>query len=183
MKWSTVQLQKYRDKGIAIDEHIHIANEMKALNPEILDVSPLHVKGRGDVSADSVSFHLTIEGTLVLPCSRTLVDVNVPVHVETRETFLLKTSMFDEDMIDRQEELHEVKGETVDLLPIIREILLLEIPMQVFSEEAKRSDSLPSGQDWEVMTEEERETALEEEEPKVDPRLAGLAGLFNKDNE
>ncbi|MGM0844487.1 MAG: YceD family protein [Bacillota bacterium] len=177
MKWSIIQLQKYRDKGMPLDETVD-ASEVKALDPQIRDVSPIHVTGRADISSDKVTFHLHIEGQLVLPCSRTLEDVYFPVDINTVETYLLKANEHDQY---EEEEVHRIQGEVIDLMPAINELLVLEIPMQVFSEKAKDDENLPSGKNWEVITEEQAIQAEEEEEKKVDPRLAGLAKLLEQD--
>jgi uncharacterized protein len=169
MKWTLTQLQKYRNKDFSIDDTIRV-DEIKQSDPTIRDVSPMHVTGRGDVDSTKVTFHLKIEGYLILPCSRTLVDVKFPINVETTETFLLQGSGYQTD-----EEVHQVKGEMIDLMPIIREILLLEVPMQVFCETTESEDAAPqSGKDWEVIQEDAEST-------KIDPRLAGLAKFFDKD--
>ena len=90
----------------------------------------MHITGRADIDSAKVTFHLTIKGHLILPCSRTLVDVNYPIHVDTTETFLLNGSHY-----ESEEEVHQVNGDVIDLMPIIHEILLLEVPMQVFCED------------------------------------------------
>ncbi|MGF2615539.1 DUF177 domain-containing protein [Rossellomorea vietnamensis] len=177
MKWSIIQLQKFRDKGMPLDETVD-ASEVKKLDPQIRDVSPIHVTGRADISSDKVTFHLHIEGQLVLPCSRTLEDVHFPVDIDTVETFLLKANDYDQY---EEEEVHRIQGDVIDLMPVINELLVLEIPMQVFSEKAKDDENLPSGKNWEVITEEQAIQAEEEEEKKVDPRLAGLAKLLEQD--
>lgn len=170
LKWTLNQLQKYRNKEFTIDETIRV-DDLKQDDPTIRAVSPIHITGRGDIDSTKVTFHLHIEGYLILPCSRTLVDVNLPIDVEATETFLLQGSDYQTD-----EEAHHVKGEVIDLTPIIREILLLEIPMQVFCEDADSDDAAPqSGKDWEVIQE-------QAESKKIDPRLAGLAKFFDKNN-
>ncbi|WP_066368368.1 YceD family protein [Neobacillus fumarioli] len=169
MKWTLVQLQKYRNKDFLIDDIIRV-DEIKQIDPTIRDVSPIHITGRGDVDATKVTFHLKIEGFFILPCSRTLVDVKFPISVETTETFLLQESGY-----QTGEEVHQVKGEMIDLKPIIQEILLLEVPMQVFCDSSDSEDAAPqSGNDWEVVQEEENSA-------KIDPRLAGLAKFFDHD--
>ncbi|PLR97397.1 YceD family protein [Bacillus sp. T33-2] len=168
MKWTISQLQKYRSKDFPIDETVNV-DEIKETDPSIRKVSPMHITGRADISATKVTFHLHIEGYLILPCSRTLVDVNYPIDVETTETFLLNGHDY-----ETEEEVHQVKGDVVDLQPVIREILLLEVPMQVFCEEDTSQKGAPqSGKDWEVIHEQEKKE-------KVDPRLAGLAKFFEE---
>ncbi len=170
LKWTLSQLQKYRNKDFPIDETIRV-DEIKQDDPTIREVSPMHITGRGDIDSTKVTFHLKIKGYLILPCSRTLVDVKLPINVETSETFLLQTSNY-----EMEEEVHQVKGDCIDLMPVIREILLLEIPMQVFCEDVTHEDAAPqSGKDWEVIHE-------EDQSKKIDPRLAGLAKFFDNDN-
>ncbi|UTE71197.1 YceD family protein [Rossellomorea marisflavi] len=176
MKWSIIQLQKYRDKGMPIDETVDL-NDIKEIDPQVIRVSPIHVTGRADIASNRVTFHLHIEGKLVLPCSRTLVEVDVPVDLHTIETYLLDERAYD---MYEEEEIHRIEGDVIDLKPAIRELLILEIPMQVLSDEAREQNEMPSGKDWEVMTEEQAHAVDKEEEKKVDPRLADLAKLLDQ---
>jgi uncharacterized protein len=170
LKWTLSQLQKYRNKDFIIDEIVRV-DEIKQVDPTIREVSPMHITGRGDIDSTKVTFHLKIEGYLILPCSRTLVDVKLPINVETTETFLLQDSVF-----ETVEEAYRVKGDVVDVMPILQEILLLEVPMQVFCEDVNREDAAPqSGKDWEVVHD-------EDQSKKIDPRLAGLAKFFDENN-
>jgi uncharacterized protein len=170
LKWTLSQLQKYRNKDFIIDEIVRV-DEIKQVDPTIREVSPMHITGRGDIDSTKVTFHLKIEGYLILPCSRTLVDVNLPINVETTETFLLQGSVY-----ETEEEAFQVKGDVVDVMPIIQEILLLEVPMQVFCEDVNHEEAAPqSGKDWEVVNE-------EDQSKKIDPRLAGLAKFFDENN-
>jgi uncharacterized protein len=169
VEWHVHQLKKYQHKPLTIDETVELS-ELKKINHEIRDVSPVHVTGKVDVSSDKATFHLHVTGTLVLPCSRTLVDVEFPFDITTTEHFLLQPVEFEGD-----EDLHEPQGEVIDLIPVIERNILVEIPMQIFAENPNKEQSAPqSGKDWQVITE------LEKEE-KVDPRLAGLAKFFEND--
>ncbi|MEH7375742.1 YceD family protein [Neobacillus drentensis] len=170
MKWTLSQLQKYRNKDFMIDEMVRV-DEIKQDDPTIREVSPMHITGRGDIDSTKVTFHLKIEGYLILPCSRTLVDVKLPINVETTETFLLQGSVY-----ETEEEAYQVNSDVIDVMPILREILLLEVPMQVFCDDVNHEDAAPqSGKDWEVVHEEDRSK-------KMDPRFAGLAKFFDENN-
>ncbi|MBM7659476.1 uncharacterized protein JOC85_000243 [Bacillus mesophilus] len=169
MKWHVHQLKKYQHKPLLIEESVDVS-ELKRINHEIRDVYPVHVTGKVDVSSDKATFHLQLTGTLVLPCSRTLVDVDFPFDITTTEHFLLQPADYQVD-----EDFHEPEGEVIDLTSVIMQNILLEIPMQVFAEDPNKEESAPqSGKDWQVITE------LEKAE-KVDPRLAGLAKFFKDD--
>lgn len=170
MKWTLSQLQKYRNKDFPIDETIRV-DVIKEVDPTIREVSPIHVLGRADIGSTEVTFHLKISGHFILPCSRTLVDVQYPINVETTETFLLQAPDFRDE-----EEAYQVKGDIIDLMPVIREILLLEVPMQVFCEDINSEEAAPqAGKDWEVIQQEDRSK-------KIDPRLEGLAKFFDQNN-
>lgn len=67
--------------------------------------------------------------------------------------------------------------------PVVEELLLVEIPMQVFSEDALEMSNLPRGNEWEMKTEEGNLLEQIAKEPKVDPRLAGLANFFDEKKE
>jgi uncharacterized protein len=168
VKWSIHQLHQLQNKGLTIHETVDVS-DLKQIDKLIRDISPVHIEGRADISATKFTFHLTIEGTMVLPCSRTLVDVSYPFTIHTTETFFLN----DYD-VTTDEDTHLIEGETVDLLPVVKELILLEIPLQIFSEEENVQGGEPqSGVDWEVITEEQAKN-------KIDPRLAGLAKFFEK---
>lgn len=170
MKWKINQLQKYRSKEFRFDEYVN-ADEIIEIDKSIRAVSPIHVTGWADIRSLEISFHMSIKGHLILPCSRTLVDVYYPIDVDTIETFLLTDSVY-----ESEDEVHQVKGDVIDLTPIINEILLLEVPMQVFAEDRTEEGAPQSGTGWEVIHEREKKD-------KVDPRLAGLAKFFDQNNQ
>jgi uncharacterized protein len=171
VKWTIHQLHQLQNKGLTIDETVDVS-DLKQVDKSIRDVSPVHIEGRADLSSTKFTFHLSIKGTMVLPCSRTLVDVLYPFEIHTTETFLLNDYDYTTD-----EDSHVVQGEIIDLLPIVKELILLEVPMQIFSKDENVEGAAPqSGKDWEVITE-------EQVKDKIDPRLAGLAKFFEKKNQ
>jgi len=168
MKWSIHQLQKLRNKGLLLDEIVDL-NHLNERNPEIREVSPLHVTGRVDFGTNRYTFHLTITGYLILPCHRTLVDVKYPLSITTTETFFTTTEWDSED-----ENVHILEDDVLDLTPVLEELILLEIPLQLFAEDVEGQETAPtSGRDWEVKE-------YVEKEQKIDPRLAGLAKFFDR---
>jgi uncharacterized protein len=171
LKWSISQLNQLQSKGLKIEEEVDLS-DLVISHQDIRDISPVSVSGRADISSSKVTFHLSISGSMVLPCSRTLVDVQYPFSIDTTETFLLKPADY-----DMEEDFHLADGDIVDLTPILKEILILEIPMQVFCEDVTNEEGAApqSGKDWEVITEDDQNN-------KVDPRLAGLAKFFENEN-
>ncbi|MBO1004920.1 YceD family protein [Pseudogracilibacillus auburnensis] len=176
MKWTVMQLKNYQGQDLEIDESIDLTKELQSRDSGIRGASPIHVKGTAVVDSKKVTFHLQLKGTLILPCSRTLNDAKYEIDTTSIETFSLD-SLQDYEL-NQSEEIYEPQAGMIDLAPIIIEILLSEVPMQVFCDEAINDGLLKTGNDWTVMTEEEF-IKNKQSEKKIDPRLAGLADFFN----
>ncbi len=106
----------------------------------ILDMGEITVQG-------SLTFNegywltLSIEGTMVLPCSLTLEPVDYPFNIKLDEN------------IDEFIENSKKTQKTIDILPIIWENILMEIPMKVISPNAKNMKT--KGDGWELITDSE----------------------------
>ncbi|MED5074995.1 YceD family protein [Anoxybacillus geothermalis] len=175
MKWTVQQLRRFQHKEMAIDETVDVS-DLKQIDTLIRDISLVRVQGKADVGSTKFTFHLTLSGTMVLPCSRTLVDVTHPFSIKTTETFFVDGG----DVAETDEDTHIVTGNMVDLNPIIRELILLEIPLQLIADNPGADGAPQHGEGWDVLTEEQWEKTLEERAAnKVDPRLAGLAKFFD----
>jgi len=166
LKWVISQLRKTAGTDFQFEEQVDFSF-LKELDQQILDISLINVSGSAEIDAEKVVTHLHITGELTLPCSRTLVEVPYPIDVKTTETIYLQSELANEDDL-------LATGDVIDLLPIVQEIILLEIPIQIFADEADKHESAPfSGAGWELILEETNEK-------KVDPRLAKLAELLDK---
>ena len=74
-------------------------------------------------------------------------------------------------------------GETIDPTPVFEELVLLEVPLQIFGENADDMQQA-EGKGWSYTTDEEYNARLQKElETKVDPRLADLAKFFESKDE
>ncbi|PRO64741.1 YceD family protein [Alkalicoccus urumqiensis] len=169
MKWSIQQLQRYRGEELQLNDSVDV-EKVKELDREIREVTPVHVTGHAEVTRDRAVFILHLEGEMTLPCARTLNDVSYPFSIDTVEIFQLsERATFDED-----DDVHELESNTVDLLPWLREQVLLAKPLRVFSD-LPEGPAPKSGNGWELETEEP-----EGGTQKVDPRLAKLGQWLDK---
>ncbi|WAA10617.1 YceD family protein [Fervidibacillus albus] len=175
MKWSIVQLQKFKNTGFQFDE-THPFDHLKERDHQIRSISPIRIVGHIDLDSKRVMVHLHITGEMVLPSSRTLRDVHFPIDIRSTEVFIFDS--FEEEVED-EENVHYIQGERIDLIPVVEELILLEIPIQVYNE---KDDQIPTeqkkGADWEFIQERDRL-----EEKKVDPRLADLAKFFQQNED
>lgn len=174
MKWSIHQLSKYRQNGLPIDTQVQL-DEVMTRNSDIRNVSPVHVKGLCTFGASQMTCQLTVSATLTLPCARTWEDVEYPVHIETVEIF---SWVEEEKRGDSGGDIHYIDGDVVDMKPVLEELILLEVPMQVFKEDTE--GQVLGGKNWSYTTDEDVELAKKVDEPKLDPRLAALAKYFDQ---
>ena len=104
----------------------------------ILDMDEVSVKGEITNNREENILNLTIKGKMILPCNLTLEPVDYPFSIEIEENL---------------NEIIENSQKTIDILPIIWENILMEIPMKVISPKAK--DMKTKGDGWELITDSE----------------------------
>lgn len=108
----------------------------------ILKMDKVHVQGSITPALDDYFISLNIKGKMDLPCSLTLKPVDFPFNIVVEENL----SEIDENFKKTQK--------TIDILPIIWENILMEIPMKVISPYAK--DMQTKGEGWELITDSEK---------------------------
>ena len=162
MKIARADLLRAENNTISIDESIRFEPEAFARMHNIRSVPDVHVSGEihYDVASERAYADLSITGVMIVPCSITLDDVEVSFHSESEEVFSFVKC---EDA-----DVHEAKGDVVELLPVIFQQILMEIPLKVVKPGIKE---YPKGEGWKVIREEDLQ---EEKEKEIDPRLAKL---------
>ncbi len=171
MKFPLQKLNQSGDQPFIFEDDVDI-QELEDMNNDIRRIDPVHVKGQANLHGEEVTVNFSIDGEMILPCARTLVDVKYPFHIDALEVFSLSPYVEGED----DSEVHPVHGEMLDLTPYIKENVLLEVPTRVFSENDKAHDQAPQeGKGWQVVSEEEQGN-------KIDPRMAKLQSLLDDED-
>ncbi len=149
-----------------IDEYIEINEEIKnnqeySANTELIDLKNTTVKGAiTKNSVDDIILDVTLEGTMVLPCSITLKPVDY--------NFNCTISGNIEELSEEIEKNNKKSENSIDILPIIWENILMEMPIKVVSDDL--SDAKLEGDGWKLITEKENEY--------INPELAKLKDLL-----
>lgn len=173
MKFSITEIRNRAFEGpFAFDQMVDVSELASLSNNDIRQIDPVHVKGICTVEKEELIFSFTIEGKMILPCARTLVDVPHSFRIRATEVFTTAGHIDKEDIEDG---VHQVFEETLDLKPYIKENIILETPYRVFSNEKGPE----KGKGWAFYLEDEHQ---KEQENKIDPRFAKLQQLLNKDN-
>lgn len=111
---------------------------------------------------ETYSLRLNIKGSMTLPCAITLNDVDYPFNIEVDEII---------DQNDEEnEEYLKIINNTIDIMPIIWQNIVVEIPLKVVS--SNLDNTTLEGDGWKLLTEEEKTKEL-------DPRLDKLRDLLD----
>ncbi len=151
MNYDLVRLNNNIVKSIEVNEtYSFTLDELKGTDLLKLD----NIKVEGEIiknSLGNIELNLDVEGVMVLPCALTLKPVNYPFSIEISGEIDELMEDFDENSTNFQN--------SIDILPIIWENILMEIPMRVVSEEANDSNMTMEGEGWKFVTEEEEKTS------------------------
>lgn len=161
------------DQPFKFDQELDVS-ELEDMDNDIRKINPVRVQGNCTIDGDDFIFAYEITGEMILPCARTLVDV--PYDFKINEIEVFSTSSFYSEK-DRENEIHQVQGEILDLRPCILENILLAVPFRVFSDDEEvLKNALAKGDGWELTLETDEN---EEQEKTIDPRMKKLQSLLD----
>ena len=126
---------------IVINEDVYFSKE-DLKNTEIIDLE--NIKINGEITLNSLNqpiLYLKIKGKMILPCSRTLKPTAYEFETEIEEN------------IEENPEKYKKTTKTIDILPIIWENILMEIPIKVINPDAE--DIKEKGNGWELITDDD----------------------------
>lgn len=139
MTYDITRLNNNIDKSIKVDE-VYSFNKEELQGTDLLELNNIKIEGEiFKNSLGNIEVNINVNGVMVLPCAITLKPVNYPFDIDINGEI--------DDLIE--EKTKNVQN-SIDILPIIWENILLEIPMRVVSEEAK--DITLEGDGWSFTT-------------------------------
>jgi uncharacterized protein len=184
MKWSLLELKKHQQEPVLFDATLDLKDELMKRENQILDLSEVKVRGLLTVGKNEYILHYTADVVITLPSSRSLTPVPLSMEIEVDEVFMTEEQFLNRKEQIEAEEVIILEGQTIDLDESVADNILLAIPIQVLSEEELANEDFPSGNDWEVVSEEQYHARKSQEaEEKIDPRLAKLSELFTDSEE
>lgn len=125
MKWALAQLFKYNGKPFTFKTEYDFKDKIKDID-DILDIAITKVEGVGQNDYDDrYRFDLHIQSTLILEDAVTLDPIEFPIDLHVTEVF---------DIID-DDDVNPINGNTIDLEPIVWEIVYLEKPIRITAED------------------------------------------------
>ena len=171
MKWSLSQIRKYASEKFTFDETVQLDTLLD--RADILAIEDVKIYGDMFFGHHRVDVDLHISAVVKMIDSRSGDAVSLPLEIQSVEVF---DETLEEDEESEYDNLHPLVH-TLDLEPVVRELLIVNIPT-VYTE----SDELPGSSGasgWTVMDEAEASG----KKPAVDPRLQKLEALKLSDEE
>ena len=146
MIFDITRLNNNIDKSIIVNEKYSFSkNELSGT--DLLELNDVSIDGEiFKNSLGNIELSLEVNGVMVLPCAITLKPVNYPFNIEI-------SGELDELMEENSKKFQN----TIDILPIIWENILMEIPMRVVNEKAQNVSL--EGDGWKFITEAEDSTS------------------------
>lgn len=180
IKWALNELKKYEDEPLQLSGQVDLEKELKARNDQILSASPVQVEGILVVEKQReylVDLKLTVD--LTLPSSRSLEPVAISLPISFSETYLAPGHVLDPDDYTEEEIVIELETDRLDLQKPLEDSILTALPTQVLTKEEQETNKMPSGNEWEVISEEEyREGTEEQSDGQENSPFAALKDLF-----
>lgn len=162
MEYNLLRLKNGLDEFISIDE-IYSFSKEELKGTDVISLNDVKVVGEITKDAiDELYLDINVRGTLVLPCAITLKPVNYPFDIKIEGNI--------DELVGENEKSVKKDENTLDILPIIWENILMEIPMRVVSKGAEEELSNLEGNGWKVIT--------EEDNGEINPELAKLKDLL-----
>lgn len=145
-------LNSYVDE-VPIEGYIEFEKEYLR-NTDIRSISTVEVTGSiKKTTEDLYSLSINVTGIMVLPCSVSLEDVNMPININISEILT--------DNPNLDEEYLKINEKTIDIKSIVWQNILMEIPIKVVKEGLNRNTF--NGEGWKLLTEEDLNSNKEAE--------------------
>lgn len=174
MKWRFSDLQNYTDEVKNFTETLDVKDRLVTdFGDVIKEVTPVELNGFIQADRDDVIVHATVNVTVTTPSTRSLELVDVPLTFDIDEVYIQDTTH-----MDRYEEEQSVMvvDKEIDFKEAVIEYIVVNIPLQVLTEEEAQGQEMPTGNDWAVLSEKDYENQADDAESNTP--LAGLADLF-----
>jgi len=170
LKFLKSELQKHGGAPVPFEETVTFPKDMYFTVSGLRSLRDVRVWGEAQyyTNEEQLRVNFVVEGTMIVPCALTNVDVEYPFS-EKRDVVFSFVKLEDSDS-----EILEAKKGIADLMPVIFETIICEVPLKVVSKEAEIKRQ---GNGWVLLSEEEAENQQEE----FDPRLAKLRELLKNE--
>ncbi len=176
VNWTLNELKRNCREPFKIAEVIDAASIVKAKNGNVISVSPANVNGFFLLDQLGVFGNFKIEATVILPSTRSLKPVKVPLNFGVNE-YYVDAAEHDLSRFEQTDVVVQLKDGLLDLAEVVADNLLIHLPSRILTAEEENGNwPLPKGKDWQLLEEGQKLKTGQ----TIDPRLAKLKDFFKK---
>ena len=181
LNWDVQDVRRYKDKPFEFEEKLDLTAELKKRSEDVLDAEPVEVKGQLFNDNGLVISDVKVKTTLKVPSTRSLLPVELPLDIRINEAYNVE-NVATEDLEDYNVVIPvDEEDPTVNVYESVIDNILLSIPQKVLTKKEAEENIMPSGKNWEVISEDDFKKQKEEEH--VNPEFAKLKDLFKNNDE
>ena len=176
LKWHFDDLRKNKDYPIEFEEKINVKEDLVGKEIEILDASPVVVKGT-IVFDDGIWYiDYDITGNITAPSTRSMKPVKLDLDEHVTEAYAK------EDVDDESDEIVLEFDEDgyMDVKKSVIDNIILSVPSRILTDEEKVSNEMPTGKGWKVISESDLKDEKKSED-NINPELLKLKKLLKDD--
>ena len=174
-----IQEIKKNAGGLQFDQDFDLAQELKERNREVLDIQKIVARGRAQYENGLYFLDYTLTYKIILASSRSMAPVDREESYTVHEVFAsVEDGSVQKDLLEDDLVL-PFEGDSIDLAASVADNILLHIPLKVLTPEEEAGASMPTGNDWQVLTEEDYQKQQVEKKEANSP-FASLQGLFDE---
>ena len=167
-----IQEIKKNAGGLQFDQDFDFAQELQERNREVLDIQNIVARGQAQYENGLYFLDYTLTYKITLASSRSMAPVDREEAYTVHEVFVQKDLLEDDLVLP-------FEGDSIDLAASVADNILLHIPLKVLTPEEEAGASMPTGNDWQVLTEEDYQKQQMEKKEANSP-FASLQGLFDE---
>ena len=162
-------------EGLAFNEAPSLLESIKERYDQVLNLE--QIQASGQVAYDNGLYLLDYQLSydITLPSSRSLEPVTLSFNYPVSETFIQEADAALQKELVEENLVLILDGDTINL----DESILDNIPLRVLTPEEESGQISLSGNDWEVLSEEDF-AALQQEKKEASNPFAQLNGLFDE---
>ena len=165
-------------EGLAFNEAPLLLESIKERYNQVLNLEQIQASGQVVYDNGLYLLDYQLAYNITLPSSRSLEPVTLSFNYPVSETFIQADALLQKELVEENLVLI-LDGDAINLDESILDNILLNIPMKVLTPEEEKGQISLSGNDWEVLSEEEY-AALQQEKKEASNPFAQLNGLFDE---
>ena len=165
-------------EGLAFNEAPSLLESIKERYDQVLNLEQLQASGQVVYDNGLYLLDYQLSYDITLPSSRSLEPATLGFNYLVSETFIQEADAALQKELVEENLVLILNDDTIDLNESILDNILLNIPLRVLTPEEESGQISLSGNDWEVLSEEDF-AALKQEEKEASNPFAQLNGLFD----